>query len=809
MQRKLLIRAMLAGCITACLWFGSAIAAEAPAPHPAWPHVITADHASVEIFQPQAIDWKDYDRLTARAAIAITRQDSSKPLLGTIEVTLQTHTDAATEIVSLSHPSLITTHFPSLDTTQAIALEEKLRHALPQMQVRQVPLSAILLSLKQTSHPATAELNNAPPEMFYRDKPASLVVFDGEPVLAPVGKSGLHFAVNTNWDVFTEAGSWYLLNSGLWLSAPAWSGPWHPVTHLPAAFSHMPNDRNFAEVRKAIPPKPDRPAVAPEIIVTTKPADIIVTDGPPHFTPINGTTLQAVSNTNADLFFQPSSGTFFVLTSGRWFSARALTGPWTFASGKLPPDFALIPEGSAQAHVLHSVPGTSEAELAVLRAQVPQQATLKRGMAKVTVVYAGTPHFKPIPGTSLKYAVNTSYQVIETGGHYYVCYQGAWFVGSLPTGPWVLAAAVPEVIYAIPPSSPMYNVTYVKVYGSTPVTVTYGYTAGYMMGFISAGVVVYGTGYYYPPVVIAGPVPIFYPYPYTYIGRVVYNPANGAWVRGGAVYGPNGGVARGGTYYNPSSGAWARGGAVYGPNGGAGAFSYYNPRTGGYAHGSAAWGGGSGWAQASYYNPRTGVSGSTNQNWNPYSRWGSSTISGPDRTINTASASNARGTAGGFSSSTGAKGAGYRGANGNRGGVVQTKGGDTYAGHDGNVYRHDSDGWSKWSDGGWQPVNPPKSPGNSPRAARNNQSSSPSAGERQASRPDSRPSPAGGRTNTSLFQQLERDRQARLGGARGGFAEGLRGNNWRDRFDGGDGSDRFGNGDRDRFGGGMRERFRR
>ncbi len=803
MQRKPLMRVMLACILAACFWVESAIAAETSPPHPSWPHVVTIDNTSIEVFQPQAIDWEDHDRLTARAAIAVTPQGKSKPVLGTIEVTMKTRTDAATEIVSLSDPTLIATHFPSLDTTQAMQLEGKLRHALPQMQVLQVPLSGILLGLKQTSHPASAELSNAPPEVFYRDKPASLVVFDGEPVLAPVGRTGLHFAVNTNWDVFTERGTWYLLNNGLWLTAPAWSGPWHPVRHLPTAFSQMPNDPNFAEVRKAIPPKPGKPAVVPEIIVTTKPADIIVTDGPPHFTPVAGTGLQSVSNTNAELFFQPSTGMFFVLISGRWFSANALTGPWGFASGKLPPDFALIPSGSAHAHVLPSVPGTSQAELAVLRAQVPHQATLKRDMAKVTVTYAGTPHFKPIPGTSVMYAENTSYQVIETDGRYYVCYQGAWFVGPSPTGPWVLATAVPDVIYSIPPSSPMYNVTYVKVYGSTPSTVTYGYTAGYMMGFISAGVVVYGTGYYYPPVVIPGPVPIFYPYPYTYVGTVRYNPANGAWVRGGAVHGPDGGVARGGTYYNPSTGAWARGGAVYGPYGGAGAFSYYNPRTGGYAHGSAAWGGGTGWAQGSYYNPRTGVSGSTNQNWNPYSRWGSSTISGPNRTVNTASASNARGSAGGFNSSTGAKGAGYHGVNGNRGGVEKTKGGDTYAGRDGNVYQHNSSGWSKWSNGGWQPVNPPTSSSDRLRGSQSGQSSSLGTDQRQASRFGNRQGAAEGRENldTSLFQQLERDRQARPGGARGGFGEGLFGGAWRDRFGDGAGSNRFG--------GGIGEHFRR
>src|SRR4029078_13644101 len=84
--------------------------------------------------------------------------------------------------------------------------------------------------------------------------------------------------------------------------------------------------------------------------------------------------------------------------------------------------------------------------------------------------------------------------------------------------------------------------------------------------------------------------------------------------------------------------------------GGAGAWSYYNPSTGTYARGGAVWGPNGGTAHANYYNPRYGVAGSTTQNATAYSRWGSSTISTPTRTVNTASASNTRGSAGAVSS---------------------------------------------------------------------------------------------------------------------------------------------------------------
>ncbi len=754
-------------------------------PDAAWPRTLVVEGTNVVVYQPQAINWPDHKILATREAIAITRPGEKNPILGTTEISFATLTDALTGNVILTDPELKGSHFPALNTQQAEQIEQKIKAALPDIHARPVPLQSVLLSLKENVQAENVAINNDPPAIYYSAKPASLVVFDGEPVLAPIGRTDLSSAVNTNWDVFSDGKGWYLLNNGSWMMAPAYAGPYQPVSRLPPAFASLPADANFNEVRKAIPPKPGKPGPVPAVYVSTKPADIIVTDGPPQFAAVTGTGLQSVKNTNSVLFFEPSSGRFFVLISGRWFASRGLDGPWTFASNDLPPDFALIPPEDPQARVLASVPGTSQAQLALLQAQVPRQATLKKDAAKLTVVYSGQPQFKPIPGTPMTYAVNTSFQVIGTGGRFYVCYQGAWFEGPTPNGPWVLAANVPQVIYTIPPSSPMYNVTYVKVYAATPAAVTYGYTSGYTMGFVTAGVVVYGTGYYYPPVVIPGPMPIYYPYPYSYVGNVAYNTSNGAWVHGGAVYGPNGGAARGGTYYNPSNGAYGAGGAIYGPNGGAGAFSYYNPSTGGYAHGSASGANGSGSANGSYYNPRTGVTGTTNQNANPYQRWGSSTFSGPNQTVNTASGSNSRGSAGGFQSSTGAAGAGYSGVNGNRGGAVKTQNGDVYAGHDGNAYQHTSSGWSKWNNGGWQPVNPPSST-NGGRGSQSGYQSGSQSGYQAGS-----PSQSSQRSTTaqtqrssrstmesSSYQQLEQDRQARttgsgrFGGGGGGFEGG-------------------------------------
>ena len=683
----------------------------APSTAGSWPATVANDRGSAVIYQPQVISWPERRTLNARMALALTPFATRKETLGTIDVAFRTNSDLATRTVTLSSPKLQSVRFPGTDPQQAQRFEQAIASALDTMGERRVPLDMILLSLNRAAEaPPEAGLKNDPPVIFYSSRPASLLVFDGEPVLAPAGGSPLQVVVNTNWDVFVDPTTrrWYWLNNGAWLTAGDFKGPWSPVATLPSAFAALPSDANFTAVKKQIPGRRLSPSQTPTVFVSTVPAEVIVTSGVPKLVPIAGTSLRYVANTDANLIVDSASGKYYFLVSGRWFSASSLDGPWTFATTSLPADFARIPPSSPRGSVLVSVPGTPQAHEAVLQSQVPTEGTLERSGAKIEVVYSGgPPKFEPIGGTTLMYAVNTNYDVIRVGDKYYVCHQGAWFVASSPTGVWILADVVPAVIYTIPPSSPVYRVTYVRVYETTPTTVTFGYTSGYTLGYVSAGVVVYGTGYYYPPYIWPAPIPIYYPYPYTFSGATWYNPNTGAWARGGTIYGPYGGAVSGGTAYNPNTGAWAHGAAVYGPNGGAGAWSAYNPSTGSYAHGSASWGTSSGTANANWYNARTGITGSTNQNYNQYGNWGSSTFSGKNQTVNTQHQTNAQGSEASIKSSTGAEGAAVKGAGGNSAGVAKSASGNVYAGANGNVYKHTSDGWSEWNDGSWNPVTPP------------------------------------------------------------------------------------------------------
>ena len=200
------------------------------------------------------------------------------------------------------------------------------------------------------------------------------------------------------------------------------------------------------------------------------------------------------------------TGPVYYLVAGRWFSAPDFTGPWTFATPKLPDDFKNIPLEHERSRVLASVPGTDQAIEAVLLAQIPQTARVDRTKIEAPPVsYNGAPEFTAIEGTSLQRAVNTDKDIILSGGVYYYCNQGVWFTeqGRRP-GRGQVATTIPAEIYKIPASSPSHHVTYVVVEdddNDNDEWVTFAYAAGYTGLMIGWGCAVWGSGWYYPPYV--------------------------------------------------------------------------------------------------------------------------------------------------------------------------------------------------------------------------------------------------------------------------------------------------------------------
>ena len=239
------------------------------------------------------------------------------------------------------------------------------------------------------------------------------------------------------------------------------------------------------------------------------PAELILLDGKPKYKEVEGTSLLWVSNTESDIFRLGKTGLVYYLVAGRWFSAPDFTGPWTFASTVLPDDFKKIPEAHERSRVLASVPGSDQAMEAVLLAQIPETARVSKKLTAPMVQYQGDPMFEPIEKTMVSRAVNTDKDIIKVGDIYYMCFQGVWFMGRSPTGPWEVTGTVPKEIYEIPVSSPSHAVTYVTVEEDNDDAVIFATAAMYTGVMIAWGCAVWGSGYYYPPYYYGGG---FYPY---------------------------------------------------------------------------------------------------------------------------------------------------------------------------------------------------------------------------------------------------------------------------------------------------------
>lgn len=794
----------LALALIAIAWLSAVPAAQAASPSTqataaqkvtslSWPRNFEVDGEHVELYQPEIESWEG-NRMAGRAAVAIGPKDGV-PTYGVARFSAQADIDKPSSLVQLTNISI-----DSVDVPTRPDIADKLRQTLIgrlSPKGLTVPLEELQASYavsQQLARAARVPVKNDAPQILFATTPTVLVHVDGDPAWRPVAGTGYERAINSRALMLRDAGGeLWLQAAGYWYRSESAGGAWEPVASPPAALLGAVNKVDTAKGE----PKPDpmmpadgkKPSRAPAVLVATKPAELIVTTGEPQMTPVGGVSLLTMSNSDHAVFVDPSNNQTYVLISGRWFRASMLNGPWEYVPGvQLPAEFAKISPQDPKANVLVSVPGTPEAREAEIAATIPQTASVSRSKASMTVTYDGSARFESIPGTSLRYAVNTGTPVIEIdGAHYYAVSNGVWFTAGTPAGPWQVATEVPSAIYTIPPSSPLYYVTYVRIYSVTPTTVVVGYTPGYLGVVVNPdGTVVYGTGYVYPPYVGA----YYYGYPVTY----GYGAGFAIGVTEGFAFGFAAGAIWGAA--SPYWGPYWYGGASFVNVNQANFYGRWGQGTVTHAEGWNSWTG-TQWrgTAASGYNPATGAryQGSRGGAFNPYSgnyaagRQGS--FSNPSTGREGAGRGGVAGNAytgdyaagrqvAGYNAQTGRVGvaeagvagntqtgqqtAGSRGivANPNKNNAVAWNNGNVYAGHDGNIYQHTDNGWQQHTSNGWQPVQP----------------------------------------NADVQNRLDQQRQARdVGQQRFNSAAAQQ---WQGRFGGGGG--RFGGGGGGRFHGGFR-----
>ncbi|MEL7546177.1 MAG: hypothetical protein AAGJ84_05970 [Pseudomonadota bacterium] len=654
----------------------------------AFPRTLTLSTGTFTLYEPQIQDHAGFTEATAWSAAAYTPSDG-ETVFGAIKFRAKLVVDTENRLVTVYDREVLEVKFSELDEIEMAFLRGDLLANI-RTQPESIPLDVMLgYVVGDATDVPSIEISLDSPTIFYATSPTMLVVLDGEPIKVAIEDAdGLSVIVNTNWDLFySETTETYsLLLGDYWLRAASLDGPWE-VADAPDGIAALPDDDRWTAAKEAVPGSKLAEGDTPEIRVAQAPAELIVTEGAVELEPIPETQLSFVANSASDIVFNGEDEHYYFLTSGRWFNSTALDGDWNGVE-TAPEAFQKIPSDHPRAYVRASVAGTPEAALAVAQAQVPQTAEVSRETQAPDVHYAGEPNFEKIEGADVLRATNTTFDVFFVEGRYYLCHDAVWFVADEPSGPWVITDTLPTEIFDIPPDSPAHNVTYVKVYESTPDAVYFGYTPGYHYSYVSGGTVVYGSGYYYgtyyDPYYYSYYYPswYYYPYPSTYGQASIYNTTTGTYVHGHYAYGPYGGYWAG-TNYNPNTGRY-----------GGGAYAY--------DYDTAVY---EGWS----YNPRTNTSATTSQatQWsdgNSYESWGETVIQRDDNWVS----AERYGTEDGFRREVETSAGGQAvqaGTADNRVTAGQTSDGDLYAGANGSVFRRTEDGeWEARQDGEWTSV---------------------------------------------------------------------------------------------------------
>ena len=579
-----------------------------------WPRQIpvAGGTRTIILYQPQA-EKLEGNLLTARGAIALKVSNTAEPIFGAMWMTATVDVDRDSGMVWLHTLKVTRVRWPDAKPEQQANFTRFVEQDFPTAGFR-MTLERLQASLASADAERTHTdgLKHDAPKIVFSEQLAVLLLYDGEPLLQPVPNSGLQVVVNTPFGVVKDTASgtyWLGAGDDVWYSANDPKGPWKGGGIPPAEilkrtggdstaiaqaekatarpdtlFGAEPVDTSRVRPDSAPTPvdttarvdttaapadttaaraptastTPADTFVGPVIVTSTVPTELVVTSGPPTWKTTAGGKLLYVENTETPWLRETEGRDNYLLIAGRWFRSQSQAGPWTFARpDSLPAAFQEIPAESPIGGVRNSIALTDEAQDALLDLAIPQTTAVKRNQATLAVTYDGAPKFVDIQGTTIKYATNTASKVLLVGGAYYACDNGVWFKSFSAQGPWGVADSIPTAeIAKIPPSNPMYPLTYVHVYAATPEVVYVGYTPGYVGAYPYYGVPVYGTGYTYPPYVGT----VYYPYPVTYGVAVSYNPYTGygmgnTWATGFFAFSV--GIAIGSSYrhgYYPAGG---------------------------------------------------------------------------------------------------------------------------------------------------------------------------------------------------------------------------------------------------------------
>jgi hypothetical protein len=384
-----------------------------------WPKIVKQNGATYTLYQPQLDSWDGYN-FAAHAAVSVLATGAKDPDFGVIEITAKTHVFRLFRTVHFRDVSVTKATFPSTPD-KAIWYQQGFQTMVSggDSTMSLDRLQAMLSIDNALKMGRSVPVKNDAPKFVISPRVAVLVAIDGNALWGPVTGTSLERLINTRALALLDdsTGKYYIHVFDGFVEATTLAGPWTVAKQVPKGAIKAAQDLGKQRVVDLMSGPADKKlslkSLVPDVIVSTTPTELIVTDGAPDWTPLPGTALLYVKNTTGNVFKDLNDQNTYVLVTGRWFRAPDFAGPWQYVAGAdLPPDFFKIPDDSPKENVKASIPQTAQAQEAVIANEIPQTATVDRTKATFNPVINGAPDLKPIENTSLMYVFNSPMPII-------------------------------------------------------------------------------------------------------------------------------------------------------------------------------------------------------------------------------------------------------------------------------------------------------------------------------------------------------------------------------------------------------------
>jgi hypothetical protein len=298
-----------------------------------WPKVVKQNNATYTLYQPQLDSWDGYN-FAAHAAASVLPTGAKDPSFGVIEITARTHVFRLFRTVHFRDIEVTKATFPSAPT-QAAWYQQGFQTMVSggDSTMSLDRLQAMLSIQDALKLGRSVPVKNDPPKIVFSPRTAVLVSIDGNATWGPVTGTSLERVINSRALVLLDdkSGKYYVHVFDGFVEAPALTGPWTVAKTLPNGASKAAQDLSKQRVVDLMNGPADKKlslkTAVPDVIVTTTPTELVITDGAPDWAPLAGTNLLYVKNTTGNVFKDLNNQNTYVLVTGRWFQAADLAGP--------------------------------------------------------------------------------------------------------------------------------------------------------------------------------------------------------------------------------------------------------------------------------------------------------------------------------------------------------------------------------------------------------------------------------------------------------------------------------------------------